>query len=42
MAGTIVASRLECGFATEADDAGLRALLRETPVGGAVRLTLER
>jgi hypothetical protein len=33
---------LEYGFATEADDAGLRALLRETPMGGAIRLTFER
>ena len=45
MAGTTLTGRLsglEYGFATEADDAGLRALLRETPMGGAIRLTLER
>lgn len=45
MAGTTLTGRLaglEYGFATEADDAGLRALLRETPMGGAIRLTFER
>jgi hypothetical protein len=45
MAGTTLTGRLaglEYGFATEADDAGLRALLRETPIGGAIRLTFER
>lgn len=45
MAGTAVTrrlSRLEYGFAGPADDAGLRALLRETPMDGSVRLTLER
>jgi len=45
MAGTTLTGRLaglEYGFATEADDAGLRALLRETPIGGASRLTFER
>jgi hypothetical protein len=45
MAGATLAGRLaglEYGFATEADDAGLRALLRETPVGGAIRLSFER
>src|SRR5882724_4131452 len=45
MAGTVVASRLsvlEYGFAGSAHDAGLRALLRETPMGGGIRLTLER
>ncbi len=33
---------LSYGFATDADDAGLRKLLRETPVGGSVRLSFER
>lgn len=45
MAGAAVAGQLngiEYGFATPADDAGLRALLRETPMGGTIRLTLER
>jgi len=45
MAGTTLTGRLsglDYGFATEADDAGLRALLCETPMGGAIRLTFER
>ena len=42
MAGPTLASQLICGFATEADEAGLRALLRETPLGGAIRLSFER
>ncbi|MCG3150432.1 MAG: hypothetical protein PCFJNLEI_03918 [Verrucomicrobiae bacterium] len=42
MAGTTLTSQLTCGFATDADDAGLRVLLRETPIGGAIRLSFER
>jgi hypothetical protein len=33
---------LHIGFATEADEADLRRMLRETPVGGAVQLSFER
>jgi len=45
MAGTTLTSQLAnlaYGFATQADDAGLRQLLRETPIGGAIRLSFER
>ena len=49
MAGTIAQSQLmrhsadlSVGFAAEADDAGLRRLLRETPMPGPIRVSLER
>jgi hypothetical protein len=47
MAGTILdrqltRSRIEFAVATSADDAEIRRLLRETPMHGAISLTLER
>jgi hypothetical protein len=49
MAGPTAQSRLKQGapsfhidFATTADDAGLRRLLRETPMPGAIQVSLER
>jgi len=49
MAGTTAQSQLmrhsadlSVGFAAEADDAGLRRLLRETPMPGPIRISLER
>lgn len=38
----VTASRYVIGFATEADDADLRRLLRETPMPGPIQVSLER
>ena len=41
-ARSVTCSRYAIGFATKADDADLRRLLRETPMPGPIQLSLER
>jgi hypothetical protein len=41
-ARALTGSRYATGLATPADDAGLRRLLRETPMPGPIRISLER
>ncbi|MGD0058345.1 MAG: hypothetical protein ABSD58_02915 [Verrucomicrobiia bacterium] len=38
----LTSTRYVIGFATQADDAGLRRLLRETPMPGPIQISLER